>query len=141
MKNNCPVCDSADIDIAGEFHDVITRVNFVFKSKEEAVGIELGEIQLSYCHNCGFIFNNKFSNDLCNYDLGEYSNDQSASEYFDRYLNDLSDSLIKKYSLYSKNIVEVGCGNGSFKKRFTENNQCLGVDPALHQNSSKKISL
>lgn len=133
----CPVCLSKDVDIIWEFNNIVPVSNFIYCDKEKALNIRLGNIDLTFCHECGFIYNSSFSEDLCDYNFGDYDNDQTENKYFNQYLDDLVDELSEKYNLDNKSIVEIGCGNGKFHKKFN-NSVCTGINPALNESYYSK---
>jgi len=136
-KVACPVCISKNVEKIWSFKDVVPVSNFIFNSKKKAKDIRLGQIDLTFCHECGFIYNSCFSNTLCDYGSGEYNNDQTESQYFNQYLNELASELSEKYNLENKEIIEVGCGNGKFLKFFS-GSSCTGIDPALKSTHHEK---
>jgi len=133
----CPVCLSNNVEVIWQFNHIVPGSNFLYSEKNKALEITLGNIALTYCHNCGFLYNSSFSEELCDYNSGEYNNDQTESKYFNQYLDDLVDELSKKYKLNNKRIIEIGCGNGKFINKFMDC-VCLGIDPALSKSYFSK---
>ncbi|HUY13368.1 MAG TPA: class I SAM-dependent methyltransferase [Terriglobia bacterium] len=61
-----------------------------------------------------------------------YNNSQTHSPLFCRYLTEVSDSLVERYHLTDKAIIEVGCGKGDFLRLLCRGgrNRGLGFDPS-----------
>ena len=61
-----------------------------------------------------------------------YDNTQSCSPYFKRYLTELGESLVSKYCLNDKVVIEVGCGKGEFLRLLCKDrrNRGIGFDPS-----------
>jgi SAM-dependent methyltransferase len=58
--------------------------------------------------------------------------EQGFSGTFNKFLNRIAEDLIKKYSLYNKHILEIGCGRGDFLALLCElgSNYGVGIDPS-----------
>jgi SAM-dependent methyltransferase len=115
-------------------------------SKEKAKKMPKGDIKLALCQSCGFITNILFQNNLIDYTLN-YESQQAYSPTFMKYLDDLTNYLIKKYDLYEKKITDIGCGKGDFLYLISKigNNIGVGIDPAYigrdqTESTSKNIS-
>lgn len=107
--------------------------NKVYRTKEEALKADIGEVQLAISNQTGFIFNKSFDNSLMNYDAN-YHNEQSNSPIFKEHLQNVFD-LINKYDLNNKKVVEIGCGKAHFFNILKENKiKCIGFDPAYEGN-------
>jgi 2-polyprenyl-3-methyl-5-hydroxy-6-metoxy-1,4-benzoquinol methylase len=85
-----------------------------------------------FCHQCGFITNSAFDPALLSY-TEEYDNTLHCSSFFQGYINDLAKSLIERYDLHGKELIEIGCGSGDFLRILCElgNNRGVGFDPGL----------
>jgi SAM-dependent methyltransferase len=100
-------------------------------SAEEARHFARGDLLLAFCGRCGFVFNAAFDPDRLRYSAA-YENRQSCSPYFKRYLSELAESLVAKYGLSNKLLIEVGCGKGEFLRLLCKEgrNQGIGFDPS-----------
>ena len=61
-----------------------------------------------------------------------YENTQTCSPYFRQYLSKLVNSLVRKYDLRDKVVIEVGCGKGGhFLRQLCKDgrNRGIGFDP------------
>jgi SAM-dependent methyltransferase len=103
-------------------------------SREEAINFRTGNIKLVFCKNCGFVFNALFDPARSAYSE-KYEATQSFSPAFNAFNEKLARGLIERFSLYGKDIVEIGCGHGEFIKLLSEigSNRCVGFDPAYRE--------
>jgi hypothetical protein len=83
-------------------------------------------MDLTYCENCGHLFNRCYDDDLVDYEA-DYENSQMFSPRFRRYAEELSDRLITTYNLYQKDIVEIGGGRGDFLRIICDRGNNNGV--------------
>lgn len=128
----CPSCLNQDhLEMFYQIKDIPIHQNRVYGSLDSAVNCKRGDISLTFCHNCGMVFNSKFESELMEY--GEnYNNKQSTSEYFKKYMNDTIDLLIQKYGVFNKRVLDVGCGNGEFLELLSmkSHSRGIGFDPS-----------
>lgn len=128
----CPVCDGA----AREFlrrSDVPVHQNLVLATRAAALEVARGELALTACEECGFVFNASF--DPSRLEYGEdYDNTQSHSPFFAAYMKELADHLIHDEGVVKSRIVEVGCGKGVFLRMLVADaanvNTGVGFDPS-----------
>jgi SAM-dependent methyltransferase len=97
---------------------------------EEARQFRRGDLRLAFCFACGFVFNATFEPDSLSYSAA-YENTQTCSPLFKQYLEQLADSLLTKYGLRDKLVIEVGCGKGDFLRLLCKEgrNRGIGFDP------------
>lgn len=128
--NICKICDSRKLSSLYKVENLPLFQNKVYNSFEEAKSQKVVSVDLCQCQECGFVFNNLFTNEDMDYD-DSYQNEQNYSQYFVNYLNEIADYLIEN-NFKDKKIVEIGCGKGYFtellEKRGFEN--IYGFDPA-----------
>lgn len=129
----CPICGS---DLLSPFlfrGEVPVHQNLVMKDEESARTMPRGDLDLTVCEACDFIFNGAFTLEKIMY--GEdYDNTQSYSPAFDEYLNGLVSHMVLERDVRDCRIVEVGCGKGSFLRKLVEfpgaHNTGYGFDPS-----------
>jgi len=126
----CPLCANPSPRPFFERRGVPVHQNRACPSAEEARQFRRGDLALEFCPECGFVFNSAFHPELLNY-TPAYENTQTCSPYFQEYLSRLVDSLLTKYDLRDKVIIEVGCGKGDFLRRLSKEgrNRGIGFDP------------
>jgi SAM-dependent methyltransferase len=127
----CPLCKSPAPQVFFERRDVPVHQNVVCTNAEEARLFTRGDLLLAFCKTCGFVFNAAFDPTKLKYSA-TYDNTQSCSPYFKRYMAELVESLIKKYRLLDKVVIEVGCGKGEFLQLLCKDGRNLGIgfDPS-----------
>jgi len=127
---SCPLCANPLPRLFFERRGVCVHQNRTCPSAEEARQFRRGDLLLAFCPECGFVFNSAFDPELLDYSPA-YENTQTCSPYFQQYLSRLVDSLLTRYDLRDKVVIEVGCGKGDFLRRLcTEGkNRAIGFDP------------
>ena len=82
-------------------------------TNNEARNFTRGIINLGFCKNCGFISNTVYDSSLLDYSIN-YEDQQCYSPTFNSFAQSLAEYLVEKYSIYNKDILEIGCGKGLF---------------------------
>lgn len=127
----CRNCGSNEIEVFFSVKNVPVHSVLLVYSKQEAFDFPRGNIELGFCHKCGFISNLAFEPEKLNYS-SNYEETQGFSDTFNLFHRNLAQKLIAKYELFSKDIIEIGCGKGEFLSMLCEigNNRGIGFDPA-----------
>jgi SAM-dependent methyltransferase len=114
-----------------ELRNVPVHSVLLLQTREEALNYPRGDIALAFCKSCGFISNVTFDPALHEYSIG-YEATQSYSPTFNTFAHRLAKSLVEKYDLRHKEIIEIGCGQGEFLTLLCElgDNHGVGFDPA-----------
>ncbi len=130
----CPNCGSSGMTPFYEIDDVPVHSVLLMPTQEKATSYPTGDIHLAFCSLCGFISNVAFNPELHEYSL-RYEATQSYSPTFNRFHQDLAQSLIDRYDLQRKKIIEIGCGNGEFLILLCHlgDNTGIGFDPAYDE--------
>jgi SAM-dependent methyltransferase len=130
---NCPVCRSQDTFVFLKRDRIPIVQNVIFPDRGSAVSVPRGDLHLSCCRSCGFIFNRAFDKKQTIYG-NAYDNRQHFSEYFTDYMKEISECLIHKKGVIHSRIVEVGCGDGTFLRLLLSDEQNgntgIGFDPS-----------
>ena len=134
LHTKCPNCGGSAIEGFFKIKNAPIFSLVTVKSKEEALNVPRKDIELGFCHSCGFIFNRLFDTRI-DYFTGGYEDQQGFSKTFMEYLTGISKELIEKYNLKGKTTMEIGCGKGDFINLLTELNggKGIGVDPAYEE--------
>lgn len=100
-------------------------------SSKEAKECARGDIELAFCHHCGYVWNAKFDPRALDYDPS-YEASQSLSPNFRKYVEATARDLVNRYALKKKTIIEVGSGDGFFLRALCRigDNRGIGFDPA-----------
>lgn len=138
--DTCQACGSSDLRSFYEVDDVPVHSCVIFPTQEEALAYPTRGIDLTLCQECGFIQNALFSEDLVDY-TQDYEETQGFSPEFRSFARRLARSLVDRYGLTGKEILEIGCGKGEFLALLCElgPNRGVGIDPAFvpERNPSK----
>jgi SAM-dependent methyltransferase len=134
QHHNCPNCGSDKIEGFFTIKNAPIFSLVTVKSKEEALNVPRKDIEMAFCHSCGFIFNRLFDTSIDYFTMG-YEDQQGFSTTFMNYLRKISENLIRKYGLKGKTLMEIGCGKGDFINLLTELNggKGIGIDPAYQE--------
>lgn len=140
-QNSCSVCKSTDIDVILEILHVPVHCNLLWPTREKAIQAPRGDIQLGFCQNCSHIFNISFKPELMDYTQA-YENSLHFSPHFQKYAKTLATSLIERYELHGKDIIDIGCGKGDFLKLLCKlgHNRGIGFDPTYVPGQNDNIA-
>jgi hypothetical protein len=127
----CPSCSGDTIEVFFTVKNAPIFSMVTMDSKKEALSVPRKDIELGFCQNCGFIFNQTFDTSIDYFTLG-YEDQQGFSKTFMQYLTRISEELIAKYNLKGKKLVEIGCGKGDFINLLNTlaGGTGIGIDPA-----------
>jgi len=130
-NQSCPNCNSKGLSIFYTVDDIPVHSCLLMSSKAEALKYPRGNLQLGFCHSCGFITNTLFDANVHNYST-QYEETQGFSACFNAFAKSLAQKLIGKYEIHNKTILEIGCGKGEFLALMCHlgDNQGIGIDPA-----------
>jgi len=132
-RDQCPVCGYRNLNCFLNRHQVPVHQNLVVTDQQAARTVLRGELEMTVCEACGFIFNQAFDSAVLEYGAA-YDNTQSCSGYFDSYMDRLAQELIEKHGVCNAKIVEVGCGKGQFLRKLVTypdaGNTGVGFDPS-----------
>jgi SAM-dependent methyltransferase len=134
----CPACRSVDVETFYEADRVPVHSCVLVSTREEALGFPTGQIRLSFCASCGFIFNSAFDPSLLDYSQ-DYEETQGFSPRFRAFAEELAGRLIRRFDLRDKQILEIGCGKGEFLVLLCEMgpNRGVGIDPSYIPDRTK----
>ena len=127
----CPTCGSGRTELFHEVGNVPTNSCILFETRDEAVNCNRGSIALRFCHDCGFIYNASFKQELTEYS-GRYEETQGFSPTFSRFHRNLAQDMIERHDLKGRDVMEIGCGKGEFLVLLSQlgENWGVGVDPS-----------
>ena len=129
----CPVCRSESTCEFLRRSSVPVHQNLLLSTEAEARLLASGELGMTVCEDCSFVFNQAFDPSLLAYG-DRYDNSQTFSPAFDGYVGELVDYLTDEKDVQNCSIVEVGCGKGDFLRRLVRSekfgNSGQGFDPA-----------
>jgi hypothetical protein len=128
----CPNCGHQGLTNFFEVRQVPVHSCLMLSNKQDALDFPVGDVVLACCPSCGFITNTEFDPKWSAY-APNYEDQQSYSPTFNKFALNLGERLIKKYDLYKKKIIEIGCSKGDFLLLMCEqgNNSGVGIDPSV----------
>jgi len=127
----CPVCGSAHGERFFSQRNVPTLIGLLWPDATSARNCPKGDVDLTFCQDCGFVWNTLFDIDNINY-TEEYNNSLHHSPLFQNYTHELVERLTKTYALQRKTIIDIGGGKGDFLRLLCEagDNRGIGFDPS-----------
>ena len=129
----CPACAGCDVLPFYEARRLPAHSVLLMETREQATNYPTGDLQLSLCCDCGFVFNQWFDPALNDYNA-TYEETQHFSPTFSRFAEELCDRLIREYGVRNKTVLEIGCGKGEFLAELClrGDNRGIGIDPACN---------
>lgn len=132
MSHRCPLCASAETHVFLTRRGMPAHQNSPTGSADDARSMKRGDLTMTVCHKCGFVFNSTFDTSLMSY--GEsYENTQTSSAEFSAYVDGLVSELLEKLRGRTATVVEIGCGKGDFIRRLVGRSdgsiRAYGFDP------------
>lgn len=140
MSRHCPLCDGRDQLVFFERAGVPLSANLLYPTREAALEAATGQLSLSACRSCGFVFNAAFDPSLTIYGA-DYDNDQTFSREFTAHMRSAANRVARAMPSEPR-ILEVGCGQGQFLDMLVEERpESLGIgfDPSLRRPSTDRV--
>jgi cyclopropane fatty-acyl-phospholipid synthase-like methyltransferase len=127
----CTVCADSKTTCFLCVPNMPVSCNHLCSSVDAAKGEPRAGISLAFCFECGHVFNLTFDSKRVNY-REDYENSLLGSDRFRAYDEALLVSLLERYRLRGRSIVEIGCGRGQFLRALCERggNSGIGFDPS-----------
>ncbi len=127
----CPICNGIAGRPVVSIPQVPAHLHLLQADADAALDVPRGSICLFFCPDCGHLWNASFRPDLLSY-KGIYENSLHFSPKFQEYANNLANHLIRRFSLYEKDVVEIGSGRGEFLRLLCDlgNNRGVGFEPS-----------
>jgi len=127
----CQACGSAALESFYELNNVPAHSCLLLPTRKEALAFPRGDLELVFCHDCGFIANARFDIGLNQYSAA-YEETQAFSPRFLKFLDEICQDQIARFGLSpGVTALEIGCGKGEFLTRLCELSGCngIGIDP------------
>lgn len=104
----------------------------MMETREAALAFPRGDLALTFCRDCGFLYNALFDETVHDYSAA-YEDTQGFSAHFRAFQERLCRDQIAKFGLdATKSALEIGCGKGQYLVELCE--RCgatgVGIDPA-----------
>lgn len=132
LDGTCPNCGGLTPRIFHSIAGVPVNSCLLFNDRQRARDLECGNIDLAFCSDCNFIYNAQWKPEQTTYSE-QYEETQQFSETFANYQREQVQELLDRYSIFGKEIVEIGCGKGEFLSLLCElgSNRGVGYDPSF----------
>jgi SAM-dependent methyltransferase len=132
VPDQCPSCGGGAVEPFHRETGVPVNSCLLLQTEQEARAFPRGTISLGFCHGCGFISNLEFDPALAEYS-SRYEETQAFSPRFQAFEEALARRLVDRFDLRGKDVLEIGCGKGSFLLRLCElgANRGIGIDPSV----------
>ena len=127
----CPVCGAARApDIFYDLRAVPVTGTSIFDTAAAARAVPTGDVDLTTCAHCGFVFSATFDQALGHLSA-RYESSQAASTHFSAFAHSLADDWVQRYRLAGKTVLEIGCGGGHFLGVLRQHGvgTAIGMDP------------
>jgi len=136
----CPACGSDAVQPFFAIERAPVFCNVQHATRDAALAAPTAPISLSLCESCELIANLDFDESAMAY-AGGYENSLHFSPHFRSYAESIATSLIERYDIRNKEVVDIGCGQGDFLKLISRlgNNRGFGFDPS-YQASRDELS-
>jgi hypothetical protein len=111
---------------------VPTNSCLLIETRTRAMDFPTGDIVLSVCNECAFIFNAAWDPKLTVYSE-QYEETQGFSATFNAFNRTIAEELVSSYDIRGKTVLEIGCGKGEFLNLICEvgGNDGIGYDPSF----------
>jgi hypothetical protein len=132
---SCPLCASSRAQVFDRRERVPVHQNGRCETRQQALATPAGQLEMTGCLACGFVWNAAFDADLLVYD-SSYENDQTWSGAVRAHVAARARRVAAALAdVPAPRLVEVGCGQGTFYRIMAETLGALpgpasGFDPA-----------
>ncbi|WP_425092189.1 class I SAM-dependent methyltransferase [Tropicimonas sp. S265A] len=141
-RATCPACGGSDLRDLYHLPAIPAQSVVLLETAEAAQNFPTGELTLTLCHLCGFLFNSTFDASLVDY-AGTTEESQHFSGTFNRFAQGLARELTERQDLSNRFTLEIGCGKGDFLTELVSQSgsRALGIDPGyIPERSAKDIA-
>lgn len=130
---SCPACGGSNLTPFYAKDRVASHSCLLMDSEDEALAFPKGDLRISFCDDCAFVFNTEYDGHLAAYSE-KYEETQAFSAFFREFARDLAKRWVDKYDLHGKSVLEIGCGKGEFLVNMIEQGagSGIGIDPGVH---------
>jgi C-methyltransferase C-terminal domain/Methyltransferase domain len=129
--STCTVCRGRNISLSVSVEEVPVLCSALCPTRTSALELPRASIALGFCHDCGHLFNGNYDAETLRYG-SSYDSSLHFSGTFQKYIETLADSLVERYELRGKTVVEIGCGWGDFLRLLCSRGvgRGVGFDPS-----------
>lgn len=129
-SQTCAACAGTNVRAFYRVENIPVHSCLMLDSRAAALAFPRQDLELGFCHDCGFVQNLLFDPTAHRYSV-DYEETQIFSPRFQRFVAEICDDQQRKYDLAGKTALEIGCGKGEFLVALCERTGCagIGIDP------------
>lgn len=129
---SCRLCGSLALDTIYRVENIPVHSCVLLNTPEEARAFPRRDLELAFCHDCGFVFNRVFDEDVMRYSP-DSEESQHFSDTFNSFARQLASDVVERYQPRGKRVLEIGCGKGEFLLELCVAGDCrgIGIDPGF----------
>lgn len=135
----CPCCGSSATGVLYSVPSIPVHSCVLLNTAEAARAFPKRDLELAFCRDCGFAFNQKFDEDVIGYSTG-FEESQHFSGTFNAFARSLARTIATRCTVEGKRILEIGCGKGEFLIELCEAGGAsgIGIDPGYRADAGRR---
>ncbi|SFD18945.1 class I SAM-dependent methyltransferase [Tropicimonas isoalkanivorans] len=139
-RSDCPACGGGALKSLLHLPAIPVQSCILLDSVEEGAAFPRHEMRLTFCEDCGFIFNAAFDERLIDY-ASTTEESQHFSDTFNAFAKKLVEEILATWKLQGRKVLEIGCGKGDFLRELCLAVPCeaLGIDPGFIEERLKTV--
>jgi len=139
-QDHCPICTSKQRFDFLEIPGLPVTVGSLCATRDDAIHATKGDLKLSLCRDCSYIWNRGYESGKHDYSPG-YEISLHYPSTYQRFLDQLAKRLIEDYELRGKTVLEIACGTGHFLRMLCKlgGNHGIGIDPVLEREGVEEL--
>jgi SAM-dependent methyltransferase len=138
LAARCPCCGGSDTHIMYRVPSIPVHSCILLETEEAARAFPRRDLELAFCHDCGFVFNGRFDETVMGYSTN-FEESQHFSGTFNSFAKGLAAEIADKCEAPGKRALEIGCGKGEFLREFCRVGKCqgIGIDPGYRADAGR----
>ncbi|SNT41241.1 Methyltransferase domain-containing protein [Tropicimonas sediminicola] len=131
-RTDCPACGGGALKELLHLPAIPVQSCILLDSAADGAGFPRHQMRLTFCEECGFIFNAAFDERLIDY-ASVTEETQHFSGTFNAFARKLVQEIVATWPLEGRKVLEIGCGKGDFLREVCLAVRCeaLGIDPGF----------
>ena len=135
----CPCCGGGSALVLYRAASIPIHSSVLLDSAEDARALPRRDLQLAFCSDCGFLYNDIFDEAAIAYS-GDFEESQHFSRTFSTFARRLVADIDAKCQLAGKRVLEIGCGKGDFLVELCAHTGAtgVGIDPGYRRDAHRE---
>jgi len=127
---HCRLCGSAEVWKFFEARTLPLQDGVLWPTEREALDSPTGDVLLVFCRSCSYIDN--LMHDTARMTFAQYNFSLHSSPAYGKFITALATSLVERYHLQGKTVLDIGSGGGHFLRELCAigGNSGTGIDPS-----------